>query len=310
MPYTVVGAPKGKASPDSLPVSVLLLNRGSHLYRGEALRELDRLGFESVVSVEERGSEGADIEALAARYPRARFLLLSGPTSPGEMVNLGLRESSGPFVFVLWSDMRLSTQGLSSRFFERLAERDALCQAPFLATKDGEAIPSAASPALHGSSLKVLSLPPAKDGAKSLYPFDFCGIYSRERFVLSGGFDGGIKSPYWQLLDFGFRAWLWGEEIRLAQAFKVAYDEAQAVEDTTADESYARFWLKNLAPSFRGDSSQLTISRFWSYLRSRSGNPVSAVSEFRAAREWVKINRYRFRSDAASLVDLWGEEAE
>jgi hypothetical protein len=33
----------------------------------------------------------------------------------------------------------------------------------------------------------------------------------------------------------------------------------------------------------------------------------SAFGEFRAAREWVRTNRYRFRTDAASLVDLWDE---
>lgn len=310
VPYTVVGAPRGKSAPDSLPVSVLLLHRGSRLYRGDALWELDRLGFDSIVSVEDRGAEASDVETLAARYPRARFLLLSEPTSPGEMVNLGMRESCGPFVFVLWSDMRLSTQGLSSRFFERLAERDILCQAPFLSAKGGEALPAAASPALHRSSLKVLNLAPTKDGSRTLYPFDFCGIFSRERFVLSGGFDGGIAKPYWQLLDFGFRSWLWGEEIRLAQAFKVAYDEAQPEQDVTPDASYARFWLKNLAPSYRGDSAQIGLSRFWAYLRSRHGNPFAAISEYRAAREWVRLNRFRFKNDAASLVDLWDEETE
>jgi hypothetical protein len=306
----VVGAPRGKACPESLPVSVLLLNRGTRLYRSEVFRELERIGFESVVSVEERGLEGSDVEGLAARYPRARFLLLAEPASPGEMVNLGMRESCGPFVFVLWSDMSLSTQGLSSRFFERLAERDILCQAPFLSAKGGDPVPSAASPALHRSSLKVLHLAPGKDGARSIYPFDYCGIFSRERFVLTGGYDGGIANPYWQKLDFGFRSWLWGEEIRLAQALKVAYDEAPPSEDATPDEHYKRFWLKNLAPSYRGDSAQIPFSRCWSYLTSHAGNLFTATSEFRAAREWVRLNRYRFKSDASSLVDLWDEEAE
>jgi hypothetical protein len=305
--YTVVGAPRGKACPDSFPVSVLLLHRGSRLYRAEAFRELERIGFESIVSVEERGAEGSDMEALSARHPRARFLLLSEPASPGAMVNLGMRESCGPYVFVLWSDQCLSTQALSSRFFERLAEQDLLCQAPFLSDKGGALLPTAEAPALNKSSLKVLSLAPGRDGARSLYPYDYCGIYSRERFVLTGGFDAGISKPYWQKLDFGFRAWLWGEEIKLASALKVAYGEAPPVEDSTPDEGYRRFWLKNLAPSFHGDSAQLSLSRFWSYLRGPGGSLISGPAEFRAAREWVRINRFRFKTDAPSLVDLWDE---
>ena len=47
--------------------------------------------------------------------------------------------------------------------------------------------------------------------------------------------------------------------------------------------------------------------RFWSYLRRRGGSPVAAFQEFRSAVEWVRLNRFRFRSDASSLVDLWDE---
>jgi hypothetical protein len=304
VPYTVVGAPKTDA--DASPMSVVLLNRGSRLYRGDALGELEKAGLGSILSVEPK-PDSLDVEALATRHPGARYLLLSEPASPGVQINLAVRESPGPYVFVLWSDMSLAAQGLSSRFFERLAERDILCQAPALFARGGEQIPGAAAPAFNRSSLKVLNLPPTKDGMKSLYPFDYAGIYSREKFVLTGGFDPGFSNPYWQKLDFGFRAWLWGEEIRIAQALKVSYADAPTPEDETPDECYKWFWLKNLAPTFRGDLGAVSPTRLWSYLLSRRGGAPSALGEFRAARAWVRTNRYRFRTDAASLVDLWDE---
>jgi len=288
-------------------VSVVLLNRGSRFARGDAFRELSRAGFSSILSVEPRG-DSLDAESLSSRESGLRFLLLSEPASPGVQINLAMRESAGPYVFVLWSDMALSAQALSSRFFDRLAERDVLCRAPLFLGKGGEGLPSASNPALHKSSLKVLKLSPSKDGARSLYPFDYAGIYSKEKFVLTGGFDPLLTNPYWQKLDFGFRSWLWGEEIRVSQALKVAYSGAPPVEDETADECYKWFWLKHLAPSFRGDSAVIPSSRLWSYLRRRGGGPAAALSEFRAACEWVRTNRYRFRSDAASLVDLWEED--
>ncbi|HUW39468.1 MAG TPA: hypothetical protein VMV90_00550 [Rectinemataceae bacterium] len=306
MPYTVIGNPKAPGASERLPVSVVLLNRGNRLYRNDIFRELDKFGFDSVLSVEE-GPESRDVEALAARYPRSRFLVISGKTSPGEQINLGMRESSGLFVFVLWSDMRLSTQGLSSRFFERVAEQNILCQAPFLSSREGDLLPAAAAPALHRASLKVLALSPAHDGERSLYPFDYCGIYSREKFVQTGGFDAELRTPYWQKLDFGFRSWLWGEELHLAQALKVNYVEDVPAEDSTPDECYKWFWLKNLAPVFKSDSALIPASRLWAYLRRRSGGPFAGAAEFRSARDWVRLNRYRFRFDAASLVDLWGE---
>jgi hypothetical protein len=307
VPYTVVGGPAAGSGGPAARVSVVLLNRGSRFARGDALRELSRAGFESILSVEPRG-DSLDAESLSPRSGGLRFLLLSEPASVGVQVNLAMRESPGPYVFVLWSDMALSAQALSSRFFDRLAERDILCRAPLFFGKGGEALPSAAAPALHKSSLKVLRLVPSKDGARSLYPFDYAGIYSKEKFVLTGGFDPLLTNQYWQKLDFGFRAWLWGEEIRVSQALKVAYSGAPPVEDETADDCYKWFWLKNLAPSFRGDSALIPSSRLWSYLRRRPGGPAKALAEFREAREWVRTSRYRFRSDAPSLVDLWEEE--
>jgi hypothetical protein len=291
-------------------LSVVLLNRGSRLYRGDALGELERGGFGDVLSVEPKSEgrpEAIDVEALAAKHPGARFLLLSEPASIGVQVNLAIRESSGAFVLVLWSDMSLAAQGLSSRFLERLSERSLLCLAPALYDRSGELLPSAMAPAFNRGSLKVLGIVPEGDGAKSLFPFDYAGVYSREKFTLTGGFDHSLANPYWQKLDFGFRAWLWGEEIRISQALKVSYGEAPPQEDETPDEGYKWFWLKNLAPSFRGDSGAIGASRFWSYLKSRSGGKSSAFGEFKEARAWVNLNRYRFRTDASSLVDLWDE---
>ena len=309
VPYTVVGSPATRNCPDTLAVSVILLGRGSRLYRNEALKDLERFGFESIVCIED-SSEAVDAEALSQRHPTTRFVLLGSPLSPGEKINLGMRESCAPFVFVIWSDMRLQTAGLSSRFFERLGEQSFLCLAPWLQAGKGELLPCAVSPALHRTSLKPLPLPPAKDGAKSLYPVDYCGIYSRERFVLTGGFDGSIGNPYWQKLDFGFRSWLWGEETRLSQALRVGYEEEAPVEDSTPDADYKWFWLKNLAPVYRSDHVAIPPRRFWSYLRRRGGSPASALQEFRSAMEWVKLNRFRFRTDATSLVDLWDEGEE
>jgi len=303
----VVGGSKVAGGPGSVPVSVLLLDRGNHLYRSELLRELEHIGFESIVSVESAG-EVRDIESLAQRFPKCRFLLLGENVSPGEMINVGMRESQAPYVFVLWGDMRLSNAALSGRFFERLGEQDLLCRAPFFSSRKGEVLPTMSVPGLQGSSLKVLGFIPPRDAVRTLFPFDYVGIYSKARFVLTGGFDGGIPSPYWQKLDFGFRSWLWGEEIRLSQALRVAYEDEPKTEDATPGEEYKWFWLKNLAPVYRGDSATVPPKRFWSYLRKRIRSPLAALREFREATAWVELNRFRFRSDAASLVDLWEDE--
>ncbi|MFZ4616146.1 MAG: hypothetical protein ACOYM2_08130 [Rectinemataceae bacterium] len=308
VPYTVVGGSRGTAGPPGVPVSLVILDRGPRLFRSETLRDFDKLGFDSILCVEEKG-ELFDVETLCQRFPRLRFIVLGAPADMGTRVNIAIRESSAPYVFVLWNDMGLSTAGLSGRFFERLVEQDLLCLAPFLTSGKGEPIPTAATPALHHSSLKILPLSAGKDATASLYPFDYCGIYSKERFTLLGGYDGRLANPFWQRLDFGFRAWLWGEEIRLAQALRVNYDEAPPEADESIDADYRWFWLKNVAPQFRGDTAVLSRRRRLEYLLSRRREPLQALAEFKAAREWVALNRYRFCSDANSLVDLWEDDA-
>jgi hypothetical protein len=131
------------------------------------------------------------------------------------------------------------------------------------------------------------------------------GIYDRERFIRLGGFDGTLKNAYWQFMDFGFRSWLWGEEIRSAQQVKISYNGEVPTEDNTIGESYLRFYLKNLAPVFRKDYAHLPFRRFPPYLF-RSGEGLFAAWEaFTESRRWVNLNRYRWRNDARTITDRW-----
>lgn len=302
--YTVLGGGRGSSCRDGFPVSVLLLNRGPRLYRAAAVAELVKVGFDSIVSIESIG-DSPELEAMAARTPQLRFVCLHEPANLGVRINVGMRESCAPFVLVVWNDMRLATSALSSRFFDRVAELDAACLVPTLTDTQGTGIPSIAHPAQSGKAFRVVHLEPGSDGEKSLYPFDACGIYSREKFSMLGGFDWTMDNPYWQKLDFGLRAWLWGESIRYAQALRLRYEDALEPEDMTPDGDYGRFWLKNLAPVHRGDSACLPASRLARYLvRSRKGVSAS-IEDFRAARAWVEACAFRFKGDASRLAELW-----
>jgi hypothetical protein len=302
--YTVLGGGRGSACTEGFPVSVLLLNRGPRLFRAAMIQDLVKVGFDSIVSVE-GASDSPELEGIAARFPQVRFICMQEEANPGVRINIGMRESCAPYVLVLWNDMRLATSALSSRFFDKVTELDAACLVPTLGDAAGSIVPSIGNPAQSGAAFRIVPLQPRKDGEKSLYPFDACGIYSRERFTLLGGYDWTIGNPYWQKIDFGMRAWLWGETIQYAQALRLNYDGASPVEDTTPDADYGRFWLKNLAPVYHGDHAAIPGSRFFKYLiRSRKG-PKTALDEFKAARVWVGASSFRFKQDAARMADLW-----
>ncbi len=307
-PYTIVG---GERTDRTLrrppPLSILLLNRGGKPFRREYFRELDQLGDLEVLSVEQRKGT-YDVEALSRKFPKVRFLLLHKSMTRGEQINLGIQEASGQYVFVFWNDMKVISP-LTVSLMKKLHESERLCTVPILQNTRMETVPSIMVPAFYRKTIKLIPMVPQQSEVKSLFPFDYCGLYHRKRFLLTGGFDPQMKNPYWQKVDFGFRSHMWGESIRCDTSFRLRYLAEQEPEDTTPDESYKLFFLKNLTIHFGGDMGSLPIGRFFSYyLRSGSGL-VSAIREFRETRNWVKRNKYRFVRDAKSVTDLW-EEAE
>jgi hypothetical protein len=163
------------------------------------------------------------------------------------------------------------------------------------------------APVVIKGRVKTIPLMPDREGQASLYPFDGIGIYDRERFERLGGFDKGLLSFYWQLMDFGFRSHLWGEEIAVNTAIKFSYEGTITPEDETTEDSFRRFYLKNLAPVFRGDHADLPLRRFPGFLLRLRLDIQSAWEEFSQARAWVRTNRYRFHCDARTVAELWGE---
>jgi hypothetical protein len=315
VPYTVIGGPKidriRKIQP---PLSLLLLNRGSRFYRQEKLRELGNAGLGEILCVE--GPRiSYDIEPLSREFTRIRFLLLQEEASPGEKINLGIEEARTRLVFVMWSDMEVidtpapegriekgraeaakkAKDGLSSSFLQEMEDKEILCTVPRLGSSEGQVIPSLQFPVLIKGKLNLIPRKPAQEGMKSLFPFDYCGIYNRRRFLLSGGFDSWMTNPYWQKLDFGL----------CRRDLSLRYEAESRSEDTSADVSYKLFYLKNMAVRFNGEMGVLPSSKRFAYCLRSDSRWLEARNEFREVQRWVQQNRYRFKSDVQSLVSHW-----
>jgi hypothetical protein len=331
--YTVVG---GKSRFATTGLSAVILNR-SALGRGRFPRrtffqEIEKTGFDYVLSIEPAGGR-YDLEELAGRFPFARFILLKREISLGEQINLAAAELDSPLFFVLWNDLKIIAGGTAARMAERLIAQvpsaesaeggtesfplseagdeikklpfKRLCTVPVIQNSRFETLPTLIAPAVFRKNLRTISCEPRREGMPSLYPFDGVGIYDRERFIRLGGFDGTLQSAHWQFMDFGFRAHLWGEEIRLTAQTKLSYDGEITPEDSTAEESYRRFYLKNLAPVFRGGYAHLPLRRFPAYLFKSGQDPFSAWEDFSESRRWVKANRRRWKHDARSMTEQW-----
>ena len=303
--YTVVGGGKGRrVSGRRRGLSLILLHRGGILNRAEVFAEFERLGAEEILSIE--GPEASyDIEPLSLRFPRIRFILLHSPADPGRRIDIGMRESSGDLAAVLWSDLSVPADTFSGPLVERLRKNRLLCAAPWFIGRKGEVLPALQAPAFDKKRLKVLSIVPTKEESPTLFPQDFCGIYDREKYFLLGGYDPGIENPYWQKMDFGFRAHLWGEKILCLRDFRLSPGDSVTAEDLTPDAGYRAFFLKNLAVRFTGDRGVLPLGRFASFYFRCGCGLLTAVREFRRVRSWVEKNGYRFRMDSSSVTELW-----
>jgi hypothetical protein len=314
-PYTAVGGTKRLGSAG---LSAVLLNRRGLFFRRGVFQELEKAGFDYVVSIES-APERYDVEDLSSRFPFVRFVLVPEGLNLGEQINLGAVELSSPLFFVLWNDLKIIIGGGADRMAERLylpaeelkkagagaSQFRRLCTVPWLLNNRFETHPSLAAPSAYKKNMRTLFFAPRQEGLPSLYPFDGVGIYDRERFISLGGFDPLIRNPHWQLMDFGFRARLWGEEISATQYIKLSSEGLIPAEDSTVDEGYRRFYLKNIAPVFREEEAHLPWRRFPSYLASSGWDLFGAWEDFKSARRWVRDNGKRWKRDARTVNDSW-----
>ncbi|MDR3019527.1 MAG: hypothetical protein LBU66_01320 [Treponema sp.] len=312
--YTAVG---GKERIASSGLSAVILNRSEFLRRS-FFQDIEKSGFDNVISIESAAPH-YDIEELSGRFPFVRFILPEREINLGEQINLAAAEVESPLFFVLRSDMKIIAGGTARRMAERLyinAEKNEekkpgfkrLCTVPVIMNSNYEILPTLSAPITKKKKMKTMVFEPRNEGDLSLYPFDGIGIYDRQRFIQIGGYDITINKLYWQLMDFGFRAHLWGEDIALGLQLKVSYDGKLPREDYTVEDSYKRFYLKNLAPVFRSDYAHLPFYRYPSFHFKSEEDVFSTWKEFLESRKWVRTNKFRWKNSPLDVTNRWEEQ--
>jgi len=236
----------------------------------------------------------------------------------GEQINLAASDITSPLFYVFRSDMKIVAGGTAKRMAERLIvdseDKDhfenksgfqRLCTVPIIMNSKYEVLPTIVVPMTQRRKMSPVFLEPQNEEDLSLYPFDGAAIYDRKRFINMGGFDITLNNTFWQLMDFGFRASLWGEEIALSLHLKLSYNGELPTENFTVDESYRRFYMKNLAPVFKNDYAYLPFYSFTSYLFKSSDDLFSAWEEFKECKKWVIKNKFRWKRDARAVTSRW-----
>jgi len=323
IPYTAVG---GKERIASTGISAVILNRPGYVRRA-FFSDIEKIGFDNIISIES-SSPHYDMEELSGRFPFVRFILPEYEINLGEQINLAASETESPLFFVLRSDMKIIAGGTARRIAERLfikskenessdAEKltgiKRLCTVPVIMNSNYEIFPSLSAPVTQKNKFQSMLLVPQIESSLTLYPYDGIGIYDRQRFINIGGYDITIKETHWQLMDFGFRGYLWGEEIALNHHSKLSYESDPPVENNSIDRDFRRFYLKNLAPLFRvnktgNDYAYLPFYRFLPFMLSSGEDIHSAWKEFKENKKWVNHNKYRFTCDAQTVMRKWEDK--
>ncbi len=309
IPYTVVtGQRETRILKKPPPLTILLLNRVGKFNREEFLSENENLGFAEILCVEGPDSS-YDIESRAKRFPSVRFLLLKEDVSTGDQINLGFQEVRSEKVLVIWSDMKIARRSLKEETIQRIAEKSGLCAVPLIKDMKSVPVPTIHVPAFVGRKLKIVPWESIVDGMLSIFPFDYCGIYDVGRYHLVGGYDPAIVNPYWQKMDFGFRAHMWGERIACNTSLELSYSGEVIPEDNTPDASYKVFYLKNIALKLGRIQDRpigkLPWYKFFVYMMHSDTGPIYSFKEFLSVRSWIRANRERFVQDSRSLVAGW-----
>ncbi|MDC7225088.1 MAG: hypothetical protein PQJ60_15165 [Spirochaetales bacterium] len=305
MEYTLIGGPEKTSRPlEPEGFSVLLLPRGGKPFRKELLSELFKLNCREIISVEV-GDHSIKPDEFCPTASGVHVLRIKGEPTTGDIINIGVKEACGKFVFVLWSDMVLPSGKISSRVFEKIDERNHFCTVPVF-TDDEKILPTCSAPLMNRQrNVEVVFHNNTEGGSHTLFPSDYCGIYQREKFMALGGFDGKIANPYWQLMDLGFRVALWGESIPFQEALKISYLGDIPSLDITTDRDYGHFFMKTQAIVVKNGMGRLPGYRLFSLLAHSRGSGAEVFREFSLIRSWVKQNRKRFKQDVITLLAEW-----
>lgn len=309
VPYTIVSEKKYDKNHSTPTVTILLLNRGGKFYREDLLNSLRNYKFTETIYIE--GPDiSYDIEPLSKKYPEVKFILLKDTISAGEKINLGISESRSVLVFVIWSNMSIVHTSFSKEVIHDIEKKSHLCIVPVIENNKQESVPTIQVPGYIRGNVKVIPWNAIKDSCQSLFPYDYCGIYHKELFEKLGGFDSEINNPYWQKIDFGFRSFLWGEEIQLCSDIHVRYLGTVHSEDVTPDESYKRFYLKNIYVKYKKGRGYIPYYKFLHYLFHSNTGPISSCKEFLNVKKWVHENSSQFKNNAQNLIAQWKAPGE
>ena len=303
--YTVIGDNNKIDKNAKYRVCVVVLNRGQRLLKEEQFSALSDLDVAQIISVEPPESFlGAS--AMAKKFKKLSFIVPATPISQGDGINIAVEEAKCPYILVIWNNMRVALTALSNSVLERSHEHNDVVTAAILYNRFGDILPTSFEPTFFKKKrLNVIKVVPSMEHPQTLIPYDYCGLYNRRLFKQLGGFDSSFKTPYWQLLDFGMRCYMWGHHIRFDNQLRFDFQSELEPLDETVNQDYPLFYLKNLAVKIKKGQAILPKWAYISYKKMIHGSRINDSVTYPLVKEWVNYYKQVFIREATDVVYSW-----
>lgn len=195
--------------------------------------------------------EKCENNALADLYPDVTFICFKSLVSTGEMVNAMADECYASCFLITRSDVQIIGFDGAVLLNAMSDHRHPVCITPVMLSEDMEILPTIRAPFLKGKELDPVSfMPSMKEGAKNnnLYPLMGLGMYDRALFQRLRGFDEEILGEYYQMMDFGIRAHLFGYSLFTHPVFAIRFlNKYSIIEDRSPCEGMNRCYTRALS---------------------------------------------------------------
>ncbi len=271
---------------DSHPLTLGILVRGDLAATWDLVEEVKQASPEMPVIISCTSSQADSSRKMLHQFSRTMIIQHHQARTPGEVVNEIMERSRSAWTSVCWSDMRVQTD----RFLSPPADDHLLCRVPVLVDASSNMLPRTCIP--FGRD-EHIGFAPLQEGVKTIMPFDYAGIYDTLQFRSIGGYADRFMQPFWQLVDFGSRAWLWGYSLEISDALRLQYQRRFPVYDQTRDLDYYRWYRRNC--SMKRVRGILKHTRTFLHQR--------AAEE----RQWVADNQHRFMRSMEEVISRWDE---
>ena len=237
--------------------------------------------------------------AIQSKYPEVTFIVFQNETTTGEFINAMADECYTDYFLIVRSDMELiAFDGAALLSIMSGREHPAVI-CPVMLSSEAEVMPTLRAPYLRGKEVDPQSFLPDIESGKeqrTLYPVLQSGLYDRALFQRLRGYDIEIISEYYQSIDFGTRAWLFGYSVKLTKDLAVQFPgRVSIIEDRSECPGMNRFYTKAL--SIKRIAGKSFVSKWKPYVdREVLSNEIKKK----------QINLQK--TDFFTLIDKWDEE--